>query len=124
LSRRALDELGLSGPGLRALRLLPAERQRTILKQRGRTLLARYHPDRNPGNPLAEPLFKAISQALLEAPLLLRQPSISEPARPISDSSPPPGPGGGELYARALRDLEDPPARRFDPRKSARLRPR
>lgn len=122
LLRRALTELGLSGAGLDALRLLPAERREAILRQRGRTLLARYHPDRNPGNPLAEALFKAVGEALREAPRHL----ASEPPRPITDSSYPPGStAGADVYARALRDLEDPPARPvYDARKAARLRPR
>lgn len=119
LLQRALAELGLNGPGLGALRLLPPERQQAILKQRGRTLLARYHPDRNPGNPLAEPLFKAVGQALREAPLLLTQ---SEPARPLPPSPRPPG--GSEVYTRALRDLEDPQVPVYDAQRAARRRRR
>lgn len=65
--RRILGELGLLAPEVETLRALSAEDLRRVIHARGRRLLARYHPDRNPGDAEAVGLFRVACQVIREA---------------------------------------------------------
>lgn len=65
--RRILGELGLLAPEAETLRALSVEDLRRVIHARGRRLLARYHPDRNPGDAEAVELFRVAGQVIREA---------------------------------------------------------
>lgn len=85
-TRQALVELGLAGPEIDQIRRLTfeaatkaVEELKVNVKRRGRVLLGKYHPDRNPGDEKAEAMFKAINNVLQKVETLqVRRP----PPRP------------------------------------------
>jgi len=95
--RTILRELGLLDPVDETLRGLAATELRQELHRRGRRLLAKYHPDRNPGNPGAGELFRAASEVLREVETVdqLRAPAVSVTLYPQTS------PAGTHLYTRA-----------------------
>lgn len=105
---------------------LSLKRREALVRAHGRKLLARYHPDRNPGNVEAEALFKVLVTLLGELPHILpewksvsadvvKDPRSSSTGSKETHSSlyyapfdapPPRRPDSDPLYTRALEEIE------------------
>lgn len=92
--RRILEELGLLPPDVESLRGLPAADFRNVIHARGRRLLAKYHPDHNPGDVEALELFRVAAHVIREAEVFEIPTTVRVTLYPESC------PGGSHLYTR------------------------